>query len=592
MKRFFVLFLALVMVFTALGFVPGHKQISAAQEAPAGVFYGTWPYTLPPDHSLNSFVSTGGMNTNLGVIYRGLVELQPAFYMWATNEWVPILAESFGFTEDNTAYEMTLRSDAMWSNGSPVNADDVLITYALGKVIGWAQYSYISSVEKVDDHTVRFIFSGEPSLVAERLILKEWIVSRDAYADLGQRALDLIAAGAATDSPEWTALRDELNQFRPETVIASGPYTYSLEDVSDSYMTLHWQPNSIFSDQVNFGEIRIWAGETETTTPLVLSGDIAWSTNVYPPATQQSFQDAGIRLIIQPRMYGPALLFNHTVAPFDVKEVRQAMAYVIDREENAFLTNGFGATATEYMAGLLDSSVPAMMNQEDIDKLNRYEFSTEKAEELLTSIGYTRNDDGKWVDADGNTISAEYKFPAEFADFSGASQNAIDQLNEFGFDITGVAVPWQECAEDIRDGNFELSVWSWGAGSPFASRQFYGPIQRFNYVDPALSGEGRPGMNFPMEFEYNGEMINLNQMINEASSGLDFEVQKQRAGKIALILNDLMPFIPLNVILSTEPWNESLLAGAPEDGDPILQNPSADHFVLLLLLNGTLAPAQ
>lgn len=291
-------------------------------------------------------------------------------------------------------------------------------------------------------------------------------------------------------------------------------------------------------------------------------------------------------------MYGPALLFNHTVAPFDVKEVRQAMAYVIDREENAFLTNGFGATATEYMAGLLDSSVPAMMNQEDIDKLNRYEFSTEKAEELLTSIGYTRNDDGKWVDADGNTISAEYKFPAEFADFSGASQNAIDQLNEFGFDITGVAVPWQECAEDIRDGNFELSVWSWGAGSPFASRQFYGPIQRFNYVDPALSGEGRPGMNFPMEFEYNGEMINLNQMINEASNGLDFEVQKQRAGKIALILNDLMPFIPLNVILSTEPWNESLLAGAPEDGDPILQNPSADHFVLLLLLNGTLAPAQ
>lgn len=268
MKRFFVLSLALVMVFAALGFVPGHKQISAAQEAPAGVFYGTWPYTLPPDHSLNSFVSTGGMNTNLGVIYRGLVELQPAFYMWATNEWVPILAESFGFTEDNTAYEMTLRSDAMWSNGSPVTADDVLITYALGKVIGWAQYSYISSVEKVDDHTVRFIFSGEPSLVAERLILKEWIVNRDAYADLGQRALDLIAAGAATDSPEWTALRDELNQFRPETVIASGPYTYSLEDVSDSYMTLHWQPNSIFSDQVNFGEIRIWAGETETTTPL------------------------------------------------------------------------------------------------------------------------------------------------------------------------------------------------------------------------------------------------------------------------------------------------------------------------------------
>src|SRR5690606_360758 len=122
-----------------------------------------------------------------------------------------------------------------------------------------------------------------------------------------------------------------------------------------TYMTLHWQPNSIFSDSVNFGEIRIWAGETEATTPLVLSGEIGHATNVYPPSTLEAFAAAGINTVAIPRGYGPALLFQHDTYPWNITEVRQASALVIDREENAFLTNGLGATATVYMAGLADS---------------------------------------------------------------------------------------------------------------------------------------------------------------------------------------------------------------------------------------------
>ena len=70
-------------------------------------------------------------------------------------------------------------------------------------------------------------------------------------------------------------------------------------------------------------------------------------------------------------------------------------------------------------------------------------------------------------------------------------------------------------------------------------------------------------------------------MFHAAESYLANLAQKVRAGAVAKIINDLMPFIPLNVIVSTEPWNESILAGAPEEGDPLLQNPSTDHFVIL-----------
>lgn len=574
-----IAFLFMTMLFASFG--------TSAQEAPSGTLLGTWPYVLPPDHHLNSF-ATQGLNDNLGILYRPMVELTPAYYLWASGTYEGFLAEEWGFTEDNTAFWFKLKEGLLWSNGDPITADDVVNTYAIGRLLGWSQFTYINAVEKVDDLTTRFVFSGEPSRLAERLILKESIVASANYGELATKALEVIASGATKDDESWKNVVAEINSFRPTELIASGPFTYGLSDVGDAFMTLKWQPNSIFSNSVKFGEIKLWAGETEVTAPLVLSSELAHSTNVYPPATIDSFVNAGIRITESPRGYGPALLFQHDTYPFNIKEVRQAMAYAINREQSAFLTNGIGATGTIYMSGLLDSMAPNMLPTDVLDTLNRYQYDLEAGAALMEQAGFTLNADGKWADAEGKTISVEYTFPADFADFSAAAQDATQQLNDFGFDITPRALPWQEAAAAIRAGDFQLSVWSWGSGSPFATTQFFGPTRRFNYV--ALA-DGQKGMNFPMEFEWNGEQIDLNALILGVSVGLDTEAQAQRAGKVAQILNDMMPFIPLNEMKSVEPVNESLVAGMPADGDPIFTNPSGDHFMIYLVLNGVVSPA-
>lgn len=584
MKRLILCVLLAVLALSGIVAAPVR-----AQEGPQGTWLGTWPYTAPGTHHLNSF-STGGLNENLGVLYRPLVELQMAFYLWASNEYVPILAESWGFVDDGAAYELKLKEGALWSNGDPITSADVVDTYAIGRILNWAQFNHISDVEAVDERTVRYTFQeGKASLLAERLILKEHTVASANYGELAQKARDLVATGATKDSEEWTALTNEINEFRPAELIASGPYTYTLDDVGEAFMTLHWQPNSLYSDSVKFGELKLWSGETEVTTPLVLSGELAHSTNVYPPATITSFEEAGIRLVPIPRGYGPALLFNFDVPHFQKKEVRQAMAYVIDREQNALLTNGvFGAAGTVYMSGILDSLTPTLLDEETINALNRYEFNVDKAAELMEQAGYTRNADDKWADADGNTISVEYVFPADFADFSAAARDATEQLNAFGFDITERALPWQEAAQALRERNFELSVWSWGAGSPFAFSNFRNPTLRWNAV---LLAENEKGMGNPLEFEYEGEQINLEELINNVDAGLDIDAHKANAAKIARILNDEMFFIPLNEMLSVEPLNEKFISGAPPEGDPIYLNPSNENYVTLLILNGTLEPA-
>jgi peptide/nickel transport system substrate-binding protein len=579
MKRLFLVALCLALLVVSLTPI-------AAQDAPAGQWLGTWPYAAPGTHNLNSFAA-GGLNTNLGNVYRVFVELTPAYYLWASNEYVGLLAESWGFNEDNSAYKYTIKEGALWSDGNPVTAQDVVDTFDIGRILNWSQWSYLTSVEAVDERTVRFNFTeGGASLNAERQILKEYVVSSANYGDLAAQARQVVADGADRESDAWKAVATAIEEFRPETLIASGPYTYSLDNVGEAFMTLNWQPNSVFSSSVRFGELKLWAGETEVTTPLVLSGELAHSTNVYPPATVESFAQAGIRLISISRGYGPALLFNFNVPPFDNKLVRQAMMHAINREQNALLTNGLGAAGTVYMSGVLDSLSPSLLNQDTLDAMNKYDYNLEGAAALMEQAGFTRNADGKWADASGNTISVEYTFPADFADFSAAARDATAQLNDFGFDITERALPWQEAANAIRNSDFALSVWSWGSAAPFTFQNFNNPIRRWT----VQLAEGQTGLNLDIRnIEFEGQTYNLDELIVNVSSGLDTAVQRERADLIARILNDGAFFIPLNEMLSVEPMNEASIGGIPADGDPIYSNPTgSDHPIILLILNGTL----
>ncbi|MBK8023189.1 MAG: hypothetical protein IPK19_17625 [Chloroflexi bacterium] len=446
-------------------------------------------------------------------------------------------------------------------------------------------------MEAVDERTVRFTFQeGKASLSNERTILKQYVTASANYAELAEQARAVVADGKTSEDQEWIDLATVIAEYKPEELIASGPFTYSLDDVGEAFMTLHWQPNSLYSDSVQFGEIKLWAGETEVSTPLVLSGEIAYATNVYPPATLQAFVDEGIRLVSVPLGYGPGLYFNFANPVFQDVNLRKAVAHAINGEQSALLTNGLGASKITYYSGILDALTPALLSEEGVAALDQYGYDLAKAEEYMAAAGYSRNADGKWADANGNTLTFEYTFPADFADFSAAARDATAQLNDFGWDITERALPWQEAAQAIREGNYDLTVWSWGSGTPFAYNNFRSAILRWT----TELAEGLPGWGLDLEFEYDGEMINLQELILNSSSTLDTDELLARADFVAKVINDTMFYVPLNEMLSVMPLNESLIAGAPADGDPIYANPASsggDLFIVPLFLDGTLRPA-
>ena len=310
--------------------------VTATPQA-GGVFAGAYPYQVPPVGHFNMYATNA---INIG-IYRALFQPSLAMYYWATGEWMPLLATEWEVDADAATLTVNLREGVKWSNGDDFTAEDVWTSFMVRRLAKGTVWHFLSDVEIVDDYTVVFYMS-EPSTVVERYVIRnEYIADRATYGEWAQKVQDLVDAGADPDSEEWNALLQEFNEYRPEgPQNATGPYIIDVDSINEARLTLVKNETSWLADTVKFDVVYMYNGETPTITPVVLAQQVDYATHGFPPATEKAFQDAGIRILRPPIYSGPALYFNQTIYPFDVKEVRQALAYAIDRHENGTVSLG------------------------------------------------------------------------------------------------------------------------------------------------------------------------------------------------------------------------------------------------------------
>lgn len=545
-----------------------------------------WPYQVPPDGHFNSF-ATGVINLG-GNNYQDLMEPPLAVYLWSQGVYEGMMAESFGYDENNN-YVVTLKDGVTWSDGTPVTAQDVVTTFDTGYLIGWAVWNSIESVEAVDDLTVRFNMAA-PSPLAEYRILVSQVRPTSVYGTFAERAIPLIEAGAASGDADFDALLTELTEFRPEQYVSAGPYKLLPENITDARITLVKNEGGLNADVVRFDSAIVWNGETEAVTPLVSNGDLWYATHGFPPATEAAFIDQGLDIIRGASYSGPGLYFNMSVAPFDRPEVRQAIAYAIDREQNGFVSLGESGIANECMCGFSDNLTDLWLSEDTQDALNTYDYDPDEAASILEGIGFSRGDDGVWVDDQGNRMAFELIFPAEFLDWSAAAENATQQLNDFGFEITARGVQFQQQQQDVYDGNFQLAIRNWGTGSPFPGQSYLEPYYRYN-GQGELAGEGvGGGIHFDTNVTYSGGDINVYDLAVQSGQGLDVEAQKAIVDQLALSFNELLPVVPLWERYGNNPLNRQFLDAPPSD-DPIYNNAGADHFMPYLIMTGGIGPA-
>lgn len=573
-KKALAIFMVLASVLI-MAFVPASAQDGGA------ILNVAWPYVVPPTGHFNTFATNGLL---LGQ-YQDLHEPPLAILMWASNEYEGMVASEFGWDDDGN-YSVTLVDGVTWSDGSAMSADDLMATFNIFRLRGDAVWANMSGIEKVDDLTVKFLMD-EPSSLVERLILITNLRPASVYGDIANRAAELESGTA-----EWDALLNELTEFRPETPVSGGPYVILPESITEANLMMDLNPGGFAADLQNFDQVRVWNGETEVVTPLVANQELHYITHGIPPTTEESFATQGIEIVRSGMVNGPGLYVNHAVYPLNLPEVRQAIAYVIDREQNGFVSLGESGVGVEYMTGMSDGLTEAWLSEDVLASLNTYEQDLEQAEALLTGLGFSRNDDGIWVDDQGNTLSFELTFPQEFADWSAAAENATQQLNDFGFDITARGVQFQQHPQDVYDGNFEMAIRNWGLGDPIPARSYLEPYQRYNGQGELAGEAAGGGMGFDNNITYSGGEINVFDVANASSQGVDQAAQAELVTQLAVSYNELLPAIPLWERYTNNALNRNFLS-LPEVTDPAFANfgGGADNWMTYFILTGQVAPA-
>ena len=315
---------------------------------------------------------------------------------WAADGTLyPILAaeipsvENQGLREDGRAVTWKLKRGVKWHDGQDFSADDVVFNWEYGKnpaVAGVSSGSYRDiNVVKVDDYTVRVEFDRPTPFWADAFVASRgMLIPKHLFKDYnGANARDAPANIRAVGTSAY-----KLTSFAPgDTLRAERNPNYH-------------QPNQPYFDTL---EVKGGGDAVSAARAVLQTGDFdyAWNLQVEDEILKQleaagrgrvNIVEGGNIEFVQLNATDPNREVDgershiSTQHPaFRDPAVRQAMALLIDRNALEQFIYGRGGPAT---ANFLNN--PPRFRSPNM----RWEFSIQKANEILDAAGWARGRDG------------------------------------------------------------------------------------------------------------------------------------------------------------------------------------------------------
>lgn len=370
--------------------------------------------TLSDPKTFNPILSQESPNI-FGFTFEGLTSTDGL-----TGDVIPALAESWDVSEDGRTIVFTLREGLQWSDGEDLTADDVVFTYDVlfnpdiptnsrdGFRIG--TQGLLPTVSKVDDRRVQFSLP-EPFAPMLRNTALEIIpehILRPTVENRGADGSPFFLSTWGTDTPTAQIITNgpyRLGQYVPgeRVVFERNPY--------------YWRRDAAGNPQPYIEQI-VWqvVGSTDTAFLQFRSGGLD-SVGVQPAffSLLKQEEERGNFTIYNggPDLGTSFFFFNLNRASrngrplvdpvrsrwFNNTAFRQAISYAIDRDtmvNNIF--QGLGNPQTSPI------SVPSPYFAPPEMGIRTYDYNPERALELLTAAGFSRNPAGQLVDADGNRV--------------------------------------------------------------------------------------------------------------------------------------------------------------------------------------------
>ncbi len=378
---------------------------------------------------------------------------------------VPAMADSWKPGPQADYWEFHIRSDAVWSDGTPVTADDVVYTWAHAADPAMANpfiffYYPIKGVEevakggpstlitdpktggvrKIDDNTVQIYGEGP-----------------DPNGDPCPYMLGLLSYQASCIIPEHIASKDPLHWADNLPQISAGPYLCSSWNHN---VSMTWDINPTYNGPdkpgiqhinniittANTNMMSTFLGQTIDMIQILAASDVATANaNSKLKALVHNWPDFETQ-------YVP---FNTFMKPLDNAKLRMALAKSIDRAtlDSQVLNNTYVPGAT-----MLPPGFPAY--NKDLESAQAYDVAS--AQKLLADAGYPG---GK--DSSGNQLVLEI-----------TSQGGADDLRAPFFQQQ-----WQTNL-GIKINIKEVSSGDWGTLRSKHQMQMWFGQYEYDYVDP------------------------------------------------------------------------------------------------------------
>jgi peptide/nickel transport system substrate-binding protein len=405
----------MVLLLTCLfvnAFIP---QAVEGGEIPTG---GTLVLTLYFDvDSLNVFTMSADPS------FRVCEKMYDTLFLVLTNgTYYPWLAESWSVSEDAMSFTFKLRQGVKWHDGKPFTSADVKYTFDLAKgnpsLDNFAlAVSSLESVEAPDNYTVVFH-------------LNEPLVSFLFYA-----------GGACPIVPKhiWENIADPAT-FEPmedtKTLIGTGPFKFVSRvpgeqivlEANDDFWTGRPYVDSIIFKVYTNADARVLA---------LLKGEVDGAGSIPSNLIGSLIGQKDVIVIKRPSLQANNWMgFNLRVYPLNLREVRQAFDYAIDKDfiysnvEMGIAEHGNDGCVTPALAEWLhpDGALwkgAGMTEEQRIAAANK----------LLDDLGFLPGADGIRVAQNGTRLQFELLTLSAIPDYVRAAEVIKENLKPVGIEI-------------------------------------------------------------------------------------------------------------------------------------------------------------
>ena len=458
--------------------------------------------------TLNPLLQDGGELNKYatGLQFLPLVELDKDL------NFEGMLAESIT-TEDNLTFTVKLYENAVWSDGTPITADDVIFTVlrltskSVGNVsmsgyaaiLGFDEIGLspddatsVEGVVKIDDHTLQFTFKAPTSLATFQNSYARYLMT------LPKHKLEAIPV-TEISTHEWFS--------KPDAV--SGPYVVSEFD-SNHYISYIANQN-YWKGAPKIGKLNIKIVEGSQLLAGLASGEIDFvhqTTGVIPQEDQASIEALENITAVREQPLTNQLAFFNTRTVSDVR-VRQAILHAIDRnllvegllEGKGEVIDGFHTSYSPYF----DSTIVPVA------------YDPVKAKELLAQANWD------------SSKKLTFIINAGDSSFVQAASVIAAQLAEVGIQI------------DIRTVDF-ASIWTYVGNREFdlyAVQYTLTPVDPYPDIQWLISGEDN-------HVGYKNAVVD--DLLSQVGSAKDLEKTKSIYSQINAIMQQDVPLFSVYAI--------------------------------------------